>query len=108
MRRCTLETRLGANQHAGEVRQNGEPAADRFTTVVVFLLWSPAISLVSKRKVDHPATARLRLFRGWQSQKSQEDFAMKSLAYATLFAFALTPSYGFAQRVTQDERRRAD
>ena len=33
------------------------------------------------------------------NQKSREDFAMKSLAFATLFAFALAPSYGFAQVV---------
>ena len=65
--------------------------------------------LVGEREVGHPATARLRLFRGWQQQKSREDFAMKSLAYATILAFALTPSYGFAQAsVKDDERRRAD
>jgi hypothetical protein len=50
--------------------------------------------------VDHPVSARLRSFRGWQPQKTREDFAMKSLTYATLLAFVLTPSYGFAQGST--------
>jgi hypothetical protein len=42
-------------------------------------------------------TPAFGLPRGWHQPKSREDFAMKSLAYATLFALALTPSYGFAQ-----------
>jgi hypothetical protein len=53
--------------------------------------------LVTECEVSHPSGVGLRLFRGWHHQKSWEDFAMKSLAFATLLAFALTPSYGFAQ-----------
>jgi hypothetical protein len=43
------------------------------------------------------ADARLRLTLRLVSTKITEEFAMKSLAYATLFALALTPSCGFAQ-----------
>jgi len=52
------------------------------------------------------ATALVRLIRGagclsiHGHYQLWEDFAMKSLAYATLFALALTPSYGFAQDST--------
>jgi hypothetical protein len=34
------------------------------------------------------------------TKKSREDIAMKSLASATLLAFALSPSYGFAEEST--------
>jgi hypothetical protein len=45
-------------------------------------------------------TPAFGFLRGGHQPKSREDFAMKSLAYATLFALALTPSYGFAQERT--------